>query len=119
MALRNVTWTVNSTGDEPMSGSVYVRSTAPHQSIVKTVSMVGGRMTTILSDNTRYLFSIDLYDTSGNAHDSNGTAFIVDVPSGTGTYSVVPTDVYRVIDGRLNYYPSAYGMTNRQDIFYG
>lgn len=119
MALRNVTWTVNSTGDEPMSGSVYIRSTVPHQGTVKTVPIVGGRLTTTLSDNTRYLFSIDLYDTSGNAHDSNGTVFIVDVPSGAGTYVVVPTDVYRVIDGRLNYYPSAYRMTNRQDFFYG
>ncbi len=119
MALRNVTWTVNATGGEPMSGSVYIRSTVPHQNVSKTVSATNGRLSTTLSDNTRYMFSIDLYDTSGNAHDSNGTTFIVDVPPGTGTYAVVPTDVYRVVDGRLNYYLSAYGITNRQEFFYG
>ena len=119
MALRNVTWTVNATGGEPMSGSVYIRSTVPHQNVIKAVSIANGRLSTTLSDNTRYMFSIDLYDTSGNAHDSNGTVFIVDVPPGTGTYAVVPTDVYRVVDGRLNYYLSAYGITNRQEFFYG
>jgi len=119
MALRSVTWSIKSTSDEPMSGFVYIRSAIPHQNVTKPVKVTNGLMSTVLSDKTRYLFSVDLYDTSGNAHDSNGTTFVVDVPSGTGTYLVVPTDVHRIIDGRLRYYSSAYRMTDRKDLFYG
>lgn len=86
-------------GSGPYSGVVTMRAMCHASSSPVSYAVSGKMFSTTVEDDTSYLISLNLYDSRGVPHPSNGISMVEYVPPGNTDFIMEPDEIHKHMDG--------------------
>lgn len=99
LTIRKVMMNLGSANSNPYTGVVTMLAMSSPQNSPTRYNATGGVFSAMVQDDTSYLISLNLFDSSGIPHPSNDISMVEYVPSGNSDFLMKPDEIYKHMDG--------------------